>query len=75
MPGTSDIAAASPVGTTELFPYVPIVVLDFKSIIVVFASFVPTGLLPNLMPNPGTEVPGYFHGVPTGRRVGLRFST
>jgi hypothetical protein len=31
-------------------------------------SIVPTGLDRNLMQNPGTEVPGYFPGVPTGRK-------
>jgi hypothetical protein len=33
---------------------------------VFFRSFVPTGLVLNLTPNPGTEVPGYFHLVPMG---------
>jgi hypothetical protein len=32
-------------------------------------SVVPTGLVLNLMHNPGTEVPGYFHLVPTGRTI------
>jgi hypothetical protein len=27
------------------------------------------GIVHNLMPNPGTEVPGYFHVVPTGRKM------
>ena len=30
-------------------------------------SAVPMGLLHVLSPNPGTEVPGYCHGVPPGR--------
>ena len=33
-------------------------------------SFVPTGLVFMLLRDPGTEVPGYFHGVPPGRRTG-----
>jgi len=33
-------------------------------------SAVPTGLVLNLMRNPGTEVPGYFHRIPTGRKIG-----
>jgi hypothetical protein len=36
---------------------------------VISMSIVPTGLVLNRMPNPGTEVPGYFHLVPTGRKV------
>ena len=32
-------------------------------------SVVPTGLILILMHNPGTEVPGYFPGVPTGRKM------
>ncbi|MGD0309395.1 MAG: hypothetical protein ABSC02_08900 [Acidobacteriota bacterium] len=32
-------------------------------------SVVPPGLVHNPMPNPGTEVPGYSHIVPTGREV------
>ena len=32
-------------------------------------SFVPTGLVLSLMHNPGTEVPGYSHLVPTGRKM------
>ena len=31
-------------------------------------SVVPTGLVLNLMHNPGTEVPGYSRCVPTGRK-------
>ena len=27
------------------------------------------GLVLKLMPNPGTEVPGYFHLVPPGRKM------
>jgi hypothetical protein len=36
---------------------------------VFFRSFVPTGLVLNLTPDPGTEVPGYFHLIPTGRKM------
>ena len=32
-------------------------------------SIVPTGLVLNLTHNPGTKVPGYFRGVPTGRKM------
>jgi len=32
-------------------------------------SIVPTGLFLSLMHNPGTEVPGYSHLVPTGRNM------
>ena len=32
-------------------------------------SIVPTGLVLNLMHDPGTKVPGYFPGVPTGRKM------
>ena len=32
-------------------------------------SVVPTGLVVNLVPYPGTEVPGYFHLVPTGLQM------
>src|ERR1019366_6082915 len=35
-------------------------------------SIVPTGLTLNLMHNPGTEVPGYFHFVPPGRKMAKR---
>jgi hypothetical protein len=32
-------------------------------------SIVPTGLVLNLMHNPGTKVPGYFPRVPLGRKM------
>ena len=31
-----------------------------------FISVVPTGLALLMLPKPGTEVPGYYHCVPTG---------
>ena len=60
--GLSDNSAASPLGTPESSPDVGHRRLS--------KSVVPTGLILEILPhNPGTEVPGYFHGVPTGRKM------
>jgi hypothetical protein len=70
VPGLSDTSEASPVGTAESFPDVPLVAFWIRSLPSVCSlSIVPTGLVLNLMHNPGTEVPGYFHLVPTGREM------
>ena len=44
--------------------------LGFVLASVFSASVVPMGLAPYWMHNPGTEVPGYFNLVPTGREMG-----
>ena len=70
VPGLSDACAPSPVGTAESFPDVPLVVIWIRRLTSVFTlSIVPMGLVLNVMHDPGTEVPGYFHFVPPGRKI------
>ncbi len=68
VPGPSGISTASPVGTTESSP------ADEKRFVggghrCFSTSIVPMGLVLVSLHYPGTEVPGYFPGVPTGRKI------